>query len=152
TRRSLGRLRDAVRSGEVHPALLVSGLGGAVFVAGQSIASPAIGVALFTVGTIGGPLVVSLIGDRFRLGAAGPRALASRRVAATCLAVAAVLVTVSDRVQEESFDVPAMGLAIFAGIVVAVYMPLSGRISVAARSSLVAVWLSTVVASAGLAV
>ena len=72
-RSGLARGVSAYRSGELVWWQLLGGLGGAAFIAGQSIVVPRVGVALFTVAVVGAQTANSLFVDRAGLGPSGHR-------------------------------------------------------------------------------
>lgn len=94
-----GRLREGVRqvrgaltAGALRPWQLLGGLCGAFFVACQGLTVAAIGVTAFTVATVAGQLLSSLIVDRLGLGPSGRTPVTAVRLAGAALGVLAVLV------------------------------------------------------------
>lgn len=139
-----GATRQALRGlpGLVGPALprwtLLGGVGGAIYVSGQSATVAALGVALFTVATVAGSTGAGLAVDKVGLGPGGPVAVTSWRVVAAVVAVVAVWVGSGGRGTDGSVSVPFLLLALAAGAAGAVQVGLNGRVSVATGQPLVA--------------
>jgi len=111
---------------------LLGGLCGATFVAAQGITVSALGVALFTVGTVAGQTGMSLAVDRWGLGPSGIFRVSTLRVIAAVLATVAVAVAASGRESGSAGGARAfIVLALLAGAAVAFQAAFNGRISVA---------------------
>ncbi|MEV6136347.1 DMT family transporter [Nocardia sp. NPDC051990] len=89
-RDGLVRVRRAVASAELRPVQLLGGLCGAFFVACQGLTVAAIGVTAFTVATVGGQLLSSLVVDRLGLAPNGRTPVTVSRVGGAALAMVAV--------------------------------------------------------------
>lgn len=97
-RRGFGRLARTIRAGTgIRPWQCVGGVCGAFLVFSQSVAASLLGVALFTVGAVGGQIASGLVVDRLGLGSGVARHLTVPRVLGTVLALVAVVVAVSAR-------------------------------------------------------
>ncbi|HKR50014.1 MAG TPA: DMT family transporter [Pseudonocardiaceae bacterium] len=96
-RHGLARVVAAVRDRRLHPSQLLGGLCGAFLVTCQGLTVAIIGVAVFTVALVAGQATTSLVVDRAGIGPGGPRGVNGRRVAGAILALAAVMLAVSDR-------------------------------------------------------
>jgi transporter family-2 protein len=96
-RRGLGRVIAAVRRQTLRPYQLLGGICGAFLVACQGLTVAAIGVAVFTVAVVAGQTASGLLVDRAGVGPGEPRPVSLRRVAGAILALAAVVLAVSDR-------------------------------------------------------
>ncbi|WP_280490994.1 DMT family transporter [Nocardia asiatica] len=86
------RVRGALSEGALRPWQLLGGLCGAFFVACQGLTVAAIGVTAFTVATVAGQLLSSLVVDRLGLGPSGRTPITVVRSAGAALGVVAVLV------------------------------------------------------------
>jgi bacterial/archaeal transporter family-2 protein len=117
---------------------LSGGLGGAIYVTGQSTTVAVLGVALFTVATVAGSTGAGLAVDKVGLGPGGPVAVTGWRLVAATLAVVAVWVGSGGRDSAGSVSVPFLLLALAAGAAGAVQVGLNGRVSVATGQPLVA--------------
>jgi transporter family-2 protein len=97
SRRGVGRLVRAVRTGRLRWWECLGGTCGGFVVATQGITIAVLGVAVFTVAVVAGNVVSGLFVDRAGIGPGGPQPITLPRVVGAGLAVAAVLVAVSDR-------------------------------------------------------
>jgi bacterial/archaeal transporter family-2 protein len=106
----------------------IGGIAGAFLVATQSITVAIIGVAVFTVAVVAGQAVSSLVVDRLGFGPAGPQAYTPLRVVGAGIALVAVVLAVSDRLNHPSglmlAILPALG-----GIGTAVQQAINGRVA-----------------------
>lgn len=125
------------RSGALPWWVFTGGLFGSFFLIGQSITVPLVGVAVFTVATIAGLTTGSLIVDRLGLTGTGARLITARRIVAAALAVLAVGIGVSDRLQTGSSSAAIALLALASGILIAPQQAFNGRVAVAAKDPLV---------------
>lgn len=119
----------AVRSGQLPRWRLFAGMLGGSFVAIQTSIVPFIGVALYTVASIAGQAVVSLLVDRIGITGGGPKTITVRRIGATGITVIAVFVSVIDRLDDSTFSFAAILLALLAGAFVGVQRALNGQIN-----------------------
>lgn len=138
-RRGVLALFSAVRQRRLVPWQLIGGFLGAYAVWAQSLAVPAIGVALFTVAVVAGQTSNSLAVDRWGLGAAGRIPVTRRRIAAAAIGLIAVAIAVSPRLTGESTAVLALVAALSAGVLIAVQQAINGVVAKAASSS----WTAT---------
>ena len=150
-RTGLARVRDAMRAGTIPWWMAAGGAGGALFVLTQSLTVGLLGVALFTIATVGGQVVSALLIDRRGIGVAVPRSPTVFRIAGAALALVAVTWTVSSQLQTR---VPLwmLVLPIVAGIAVAWQQAVNGQIRLTADSALTATWINFVVGTALLAI
>lgn len=141
-RAGLHGVRSALRSGSLPWWAVPSGLLGAVYVTCQSITAALIGVALFTTGMVAGQVSNSLLVDRFGLGPVGRVPISLNRVVGAGLALVAVALAATGKVQVAGIPPMAAVLAVLAGALVAVQQSLNGRVSVAAGNPVTATWIS----------
>jgi len=94
-RRGTSRVRYALRTGALRWWMLLGGLGGASFIAGQGIAVPVLGVSVFTVATVAGVTIGGLLVDQLGLGPGGVRPYTARRVVGCVVAVLGAALSVS---------------------------------------------------------
>jgi len=97
TRRGLLRIGAAVRSGDLRWWQVVGGVAGACIVVSQGLTVGTLGVALFTVALVAGLSTSSLLVDHVGLGPAGRQAISPVRAGGALLTVAAVVLTVAER-------------------------------------------------------
>ena len=98
-----GMRSAAVRLGELQWWHVIGGSIGACFVATQSIVVPLMGVAVFTVATVGATTAASILVDRSGIGPQGHIHPSSHRIVAGFIAVIAIAVSVSDRFGSATF-------------------------------------------------
>jgi transporter family-2 protein len=136
-RRALGRVWRAIRlpSGSISGARsglrwwqCIGGIAGAFVIAAQSITVGIVGVAVFSVAMVAGQTVSSLVVDRLGFGPAGPQHYTPLRVAGACIALVAVVLAVSDRLNHPSGLAVAV-LPALAGISIAVQQAINGRVA-----------------------
>ncbi|MEY3734329.1 MAG: hypothetical protein RL347_1688 [Actinomycetota bacterium] len=156
-RRGLAEVWGSLRDGRLRWWQAIGGLLGGFFVAVQSATVPVIGVAIFTVAVVAGQVSNSILVDRAGLGPAGRQSVTPTRVIAAVLALAAVVVAVSDRfVGAAEGSLLAVAFALVAGLAIAVQQAINGRVGAAARNAWTAAWvnftLGTVMLSALLGV
>ncbi|WP_112238134.1 DMT family transporter [Kribbella monticola] len=132
-RTSLGNVWRTIRTssgeqGQLRWWQCIGGVAGAFLVATQSITVSVIGVAVFTVAVVAGQAVSSLVVDRLGFGPAGPQPYTTLRVVGAVLALVAVVLAVSDRLNHPSglliAVLPALG-----GIGTAVQQAINGRVA-----------------------
>ncbi len=151
TRRALTHgLPVELRAGRLRWWHLVGGLGGALLVAGQGLAVPLLGVALFTVGMVAGNTGTSLVVDRIGLGPGAARAVTARRVVAAVGATAAVALAVSGRAASGDLVVWAVVLVLVAGAAVAIQPALNGQVALRTGDPLAATAVNFAVGLAAL--
>lgn len=139
-RAGLRRIPSAVRRGALPRWHVLGGMFGAMFVIVQAYSVPLVGVAVFSVATIGGQTAASMIVDRLGLRAGITHALTFRRASTAVITVLAVVVTVSDRMHmpTSSLLVPLLGLAIGAGV--SVQRALNAHVNDYAQHSFATTW------------
>ncbi|HUV47565.1 MAG TPA: DMT family transporter [Actinomycetes bacterium] len=143
--------RDALRGlpALIGPGLpwwtLTGGVGGAIYVTGQSTTVAVLGVALFTVATVAGSTGAGLLVDKVGLGPGGRVPVTAWRVVASILAVVAVWVGSGGRDDAGAVSIPFLLLALAAGAAGAAQVAVNGRVSTATRQPLVATLVNFVV-------
>ena len=123
------RVRKSVAAGELSKWKLLAGSLGGTFVALQTQIVPLVGVAIYSVASIAGQTATSLWVDRIGLTAGGPKPISRRRIAAACVTVLAVLISVFDRIDARNLSLLAVIGACFAGAFVGVQRALNGQIN-----------------------
>jgi transporter family-2 protein len=141
-RRGVGRVPQAVRSGDLKWWQTLGGVLGGFFVGVQTATVPLIGVAIFTVAVVAGQSVSSLFVDRFGLGPAGVQHFTGPRIASGVIAVIAVAIAVSSRVSEVDFSPLSVVMAFVAGLMIAVQQAINGRTSRVAGSPMSAAFFN----------
>jgi transporter family-2 protein len=142
-RRGLASMRASLRAGSLRWWQVIGGLLGGFFVAVQSATVPLVGVAVFTVAVVAGQVSNSIVVDRLGLGPAGRQAITPARVVSALLAIAAVVVAVSDRLGGGvAGSTLAVVAALVAGLAIAVQQAINGRVGAAARNAWTAAWVN----------
>ena len=149
-RRGAQNLVAAVRARQIVPWQMVGGFLGAYFVWAQSLAVPAVGVALFTVAVVAGQTLNSLLVDRLGVGPIGVIAITASRVVAAVVGLVAVIVAVGPRISGEPFALWAISASIVAGALIAVQQAINGRVARAAHNSWTAAGLNFALGSLAL--
>jgi transporter family-2 protein len=141
-REGVGRIRAAVRGGRLTWWQCVGGLAGGLFVAVQTHAVPAVGVALFSVASVAGQTASGLLVDRLGIGP-GPRTpVHASRVVAAVLAVGGVAVAVSGQLDGAAFALAPVVAALLVGALVAVQQGINARVNLASLNVLSTTWLN----------
>jgi transporter family-2 protein len=151
-RRGVAALPGLVRSGRLAWWICIGGLGGAFLILSQSASVPVLGVAVFTVAVVGGQTASGLVVDRVGLGPGGPQPVTVRRLVASVVTVAAVVLAVSGRLGSAGFSVLLVAMCVVAGAAVSVQSALNGRVGVATGSAMSAAWLNFAVGGVALGV
>lgn len=136
----LGAIRASIVRGALPRWQTLAGMMGAFFVVVQAFAVPHMGVAIFSVATIAGQSVLSLAVDRLGLRAGIRHSITPRRVLTAGITVAAVAVSVSDRLEGSAGLVTLLAFA--AGGVVAVQRALNAHITDYSGHSYATTWLN----------
>ena len=155
-RTGLANSWKGVKSGRLARWEIVGGMGGGFFVATQSITVPKLGVAIFTIATVGGQTVASLLVDKIGLSPAGKKQITIPRVFAAIMVLFAVTVAVYPDLAHSTFSFVAVGITLFVGVVISFQQALNGRVNVVATRPLATAFLNfvmgTIVLSVALAI
>lgn len=136
-RRGIRRIVVALRTREIPWWLVLGGVGGAVFVLGQTLTVGVLGVALFTVGVVSGQTVSSLLLDHRGLALMPSRPATPRRILGAALAVVAVGIAVSDRFETAS-SLVALLIPLAAGLLVGWQQAVNGQVRTVSGSAFTA--------------
>lgn len=150
-RRGLGRVRDALRGGELRWWYVCGGAAGSFLVLSQGLTAALLGVALFTVSVVAGQTVSGLVLDRIGLGPGGRRPLTPARIAGAVIALLAVTWAVSAQFGG-SVPVWMMLLPLIAGLGMGWQQAVNGQVRVVAESALTATFLNFLVGTTVLVV
>lgn len=154
-RMGLRRLRGELSSGHLPMWALTGGACGAFFVLGQGLVASVIGLALFTVGIVGGQVFGGLIIDRIGLGPGGMVRPSPQRVAGTVLAIVAVVLAVLADLWGSRSVGAQLWLVIIpvaAGFGIAWQSAVNGLVRSAARSAIAATFMNFFVGTAVLVI
>lgn len=153
-RRGFGKLKAELRSGRFPFWATLGGAAGAVFVLGQSLVAPLIGVALFTVGVVAGQVIGGLVLDQVGLGPAGKVAPSLTRLIGTGLVIVAVVISVAGSISGGVLQSSPwlVIVPLIAGFGVSWQSAVNGLLRSAMQSVLSATFVSFVVGTGVLAV
>lgn len=126
-----------LRHGALPWPLALGGLGGSIFVLGQTFTVALIGVALFIVCVVAGQTVTGLVVDRSGLGPGGVRPLTAPRLVGAGLMVVSVAIAMSAGVH---LTAPwfLLALPIVAGVAMGLQQAVNGRVSQHTGHSMIA--------------
>lgn len=142
TRTAVGQLQPALRDRRLPAWALIGGVFGSLFLITQSIIVPLAGVAVFSVGTVAGQTTGSLLVDRWGISASGVVHVTVNRVVAAVLAVAAVVIAISDRLASTPGSLAFAVFAFLAGAVIAPQQAANGRVAVTSGSPFAAAFVN----------
>lgn len=134
-RRGMARVLTALRAGTLRPWQCLGGVCGALYVVGQAVSVPVVGVAVFTVAIVAGQVTSSLVVDRLGAGPSGVQPITVPRLCGAALAVVAVLVAMSGRFDGNVALWVAL-LPALAGVGVAWQQAVNGRVAAVAGAAL----------------
>jgi len=109
---------------------LVGGMGGGFFVAIQSSVVPTIGVAIFTICTVGGQTLSSMVVDYFGISPSGKHKVTVVRALTASVTLVSVTIAVFPELRNSTFKAAPVILAVTVGIVIAFQQALNGRLNV----------------------
>ena len=139
-RGGLRQIRIAAVDGRLPRWQTLAGMSGAIYVLVQAYAVPIMGVAIFSVATIAGQSTSSIAVDRMGLRSGVRHHITARRIVTAVVTVAAVAVSVADRVQGA---VGWLALVAFAsGLLVSVQRALNAHITDYSEHSYATTWLN----------
>ena len=141
-RQGLRNIWKAVNSGRLKRWEVIGGMGGGFFVATQSITVPKLGVAIFTIATVGGQTVASLLVDKLGIGPAGKKQVTIPRIFAAVMTLFAVTVAVFPDLSHATFSAIAVAMTLVVGVVISFQHALNGRVNVVATRPLATAFLN----------
>lgn len=151
-RAGVRQLVRVVRTRELAPWQMIGGFLGAYFVWAQSLAVPAVGVALFTVAVVAGQTSNSLVIDRLGVGPVGVLAVTPSRLLAAGIGLTAVVVSVVPRLSDSTLAMWAIAASVAAGALIALQQAINGRVARASGNSWTATGLNFILGAFALTV
>ena len=154
-RRGIHKLKVELASKHLPIWALTGGLCGALFVLGQGLVASVIGLALFTVGIVGGQVFGGLLIDRVGLGPGGKVRPSPQRILGTVLAIVAVVLSVLADLSAPGGEGPRLWLVLIpvaAGLAIAWQSAVNGLVRSAAQSAATATFVNFLVGTAVLLV
>lgn len=146
-RAGLTNIWKGLKSGRLKSWEVIGGMGGGFFVATQSITVPKLGVAIFTICTVGGQTLSSLLVDKIGLGPSGKKRVTVPRVFSAIFTLFAVIVAVFPDLSKANFTFIPVLMVLIVGIVIAVQQALNGRVNVVATRPLATAFLNFLMGS-----
>lgn len=131
-RGAIARLAGAIRSGDVRAWWFTGGFVGAFVITLMGVVSPAVGVAVFSIAIVAGQTASSILVDRWGLGPAGRKAITGQRIVSALVAIAAVVLSVSDRFVDNTLSTLAwVGafIALLGGFAISFQAAANGRLA-----------------------
>ena len=141
-RQGLRNIWKAVQSGRLKRWEIIGGMGGGFFVATQSITVPKLGVAIFTIATVGGQTVASLLVDKLGIGPAGKKHITIPRIFAAVMTLFAVTIAVLPDLAHATFSTLAVVMTLVVGVVISFQQAFNGRVNVVAQRPLATAFLN----------
>lgn len=138
----LRNIWKGITSGRLKKWEVIGGMGGGFFVASQSITVPKLGVAIFTICSVGGQTVASLLVDKVGLGPSGKKRITVPRVFASIFTLIAVTIAVFPDLTKATFTFFPVILVLVVGVVISVQQALNGRVNVVATRPLSTAFLN----------
>ena len=129
-RSGITRLCEAVKAQSISRWRLFAGMLGGAAIATQTHTVPLIGVAVYSVTAIAGQTAISLFVDKVGLGGGSRQHISPRRVIAAAITVAAIVISVFDKLQVSTYSAAAVILSTLAGCVIGIQRALNGSINV----------------------
>lgn len=151
-RAGVRQLVRVVRARELAPWQMIGGFIGAYVVWAQSLAVPAVGVALFTVAVVAGQTTNSLIVDRLGVGPVGVLAITTKRLLAAAIGLTAVAISVVPRLSESRLAAWAIVASVIAGALIALQQAINGQVARAADNSWTATGLNFILGAFALTI
>ncbi|MFI8876723.1 DMT family transporter [Streptomyces sp. NPDC055243] len=150
-RRGVGLVLADVRARRLRWWQVLGGFGGAAFLLAQGLTVGALGVALFTVAIVAGQVTGGLLFDRMGLGPAGPQRPTRRRVVGAVLVLAAVGLSMADKLGG-GFPYLMLLLPLVAGVCVSWQQAVNGHVKNAAGSAYAGTFFNFVAGTGALSV
>ena len=141
-REGLKALYKGYRTGRLGWWELIGGMGGGFFVATQSGTVPVIGVAIFTIATVGGQTVASLVVDKLGISPSGKKQITIPRVFAAVMTLFAVSVAVYPQLANAHLAPLPVILSVIVGIIVSFQQALNARVNVVTQRPLATAFLN----------
>ncbi|WP_367047605.1 DMT family transporter [Streptomyces sp. Je 1-332] len=150
-RRGVGLVLADVRNKRLKWWQVLGGFGGAAFLLAQGLTVGALGVALFTVAIVAGQVTGGMLFDRMGLGPAGPQRPTRRRVVGAVLVLAAVGLSMADKLGG-GFPYLMLLLPLVAGVCVSWQQAVNGHVKNAAGSAYTGTFFNFVAGTGALSV
>ena len=141
-REGLVRVWRALKAKRLKPWEIIGGMGGGFFVAIQSSVVPVIGVAIFTICTVGGQTASSMVVDYIGLSPSGKHRITLIRSITAIITLFSVSVAVYPQLRSATFKFTPIALAVTVGIIIAFQQALNGRTNVVSTRPLATTFIN----------
>lgn len=141
-RSGLAAVWRKLRSGEVRLWEFGGGLCGGLFVATQATSVPTIGVAMFTIASMAGNTITSMIVDKMGISPSGKQHITVSRVGGALLTLVAVVIAVKPQLTGTEFHLVPLLFTLLAGGVVAFQQAANGQLNITTQRPLVTAWIN----------
>ena len=146
-RRALAQIPKALRDNRLRWWQCIGGASGGLLVAVQSWSVPLVGVAIFSIGVVGGQTLSALVVDRAGLGPSGVQHITPARVAAAVLAVVGVVVSATAHGGGHDVSFGPAAAAFGVGLLLAAQQAVNGRVNQVAGHTMATTWQNFFVGS-----
>jgi transporter family-2 protein len=133
---------SALKHGRLKFWEVIGGLGGGFFVFAQSVSVPKIGVALFSIATIGGQTTSSLLVDYLGVSPRGKQPITLARIISAITALAAVFIAVAPDLGKGNFRALPILIAITVGVLVAFQHAVNSRLNEVSKRPFSTAWFN----------
>jgi transporter family-2 protein len=141
-RASLKFLFQSIKNRDLKWWEILGGAGGAYFLSIQSIAVPQVGVAVFTICTVGGQAASSLVVDKIGLSMNGRQRITWPRIFAAVMTLLAVTISVYPDLIKANFKLVTIMLSVMVGVVASFQHALNSRVNQVSGRPIVTTWLN----------
>jgi transporter family-2 protein len=141
-REGLRKIWQSLKARQLKPWEVIGGMGGGFFVAIQSSVVPIIGVAIFTICTVGGQTASSMVVDYVGLSPSGKHRITWIRSITALITLFSVSVAVYPQLRSATFKFAPIALAITVGIIIAFQQALNGRVNVVSTRPLATTFIN----------
>ena len=146
-REGLKRIWYALQRRQLKLWEIVGGVGGGFFVAIQSSVVPVIGVAIFTICTVGGQTASSMLVDFIGLSPSGKHRVTLLRALTAIVTLTSVTIAVYPQLRSATFKFAPILLAITVGVIIAFQQALNGRMNLVATRPLATTFVNFLMGS-----
>jgi len=146
-RQALVAIWSAIKHKRLKPWEVIGGMGGGFFVAVQATTVPIIGVAVFSICTIGGQTAASLLVDKWGISPRGKQRVTAPRIFAAVMTLTAVTIAVYPDLGKASFKIAPVLFGVLVGAIVAFQQAVNGRVNEHTKRPLATAWLNFLMGS-----
>ena len=146
-RQGLVAMWSAIKHKRLKTWEIIGGMGGGFYVAVQATTVPLIGVAIFSICTIGGQTAASLLVDKWGISPRGKQLITGPRIFAAFMTLLAVTVAVFPDLGNATFKLAPVFFGVLVGSIVSFQQAVNGRVNEHAKRPLATAWLNFLMGS-----